>query len=245
LAAANVTFSPSISPMTTAFSLIRKVLSCEVPPRALLWGLLNTLNRNLNTGNRRYEFERLYLENADPWGYDSGEYEQDKYRRTLDYIRQWRRDNGSALEIGCSIGVFSGLLSHCFAQCVAIDMSQEALWTAKSRNAGNRNLHFVRGDVRFLNLDRRFDVIVCAEVLYYVDNADAPRVARNLDGHLGQNGIIVSISGVQSNGMDVAHLDPCEQELSGLVEVLHREVIQDPSRPYRIVIFGRSPTAAY
>jgi hypothetical protein len=52
--------------MTHAFDLIRKVLLRQVPPRAVLWGLLNKLNWKLGTGNRRYEFERLYLERPDP-----------------------------------------------------------------------------------------------------------------------------------------------------------------------------------
>ena len=52
--------------MTHAFDLIRKVLLRQVPPRAALWGFLNKLNWKLGTGNRRYEFECLYLEHPDP-----------------------------------------------------------------------------------------------------------------------------------------------------------------------------------
>ena len=60
--------------MTTAFKLIAKTLSGQVPPRVLVWGLLNTLNRSFGTGNRRFEFERLYVENPDPSNYRASPY---------------------------------------------------------------------------------------------------------------------------------------------------------------------------
>lgn len=221
--------------MTTAFSLVRKALRREVPPRVLIWGLLNTLNRNLKTGNRRFEFERLYLEHADPWSYKTDEYEGDKYRRTLECVLKWRRGRKSALEIGCSVGVFSGMLSDNFMQCVAVDFSQEVLRIAKNTNVGKKNLRLARGNIRSVNLQSKFDVIVCAEVLYYVDNADVPRVARNLDNHLAEDGIIVSVSG------NVAYLDCCEQELSRVIGIVHQEVVEDPRRPYRYIVFGRAP----
>ncbi len=235
---------PSIFQMTTAFSLIHKVLSREVPPRAVLWGLLNTINRNLKTGNRRFEFERLYVENADPWSYGTSEYERDKYHRTLDTILRWRRGKASVIEIGCSVGVFSAMLSDHFADCVAVDVAQEALRIAKRRNLARQNLCFVRGDVRYLHLRRQFDVIICAETLYYVDSADARCVARNLDSHLTGNGIVVSISGVMASGMDIGRLDACEAALADPLEVVHQEVIPDPYRPYRIVVFGRAEAVA-
>ncbi|MFZ0607749.1 MAG: SAM-dependent methyltransferase [Xanthobacteraceae bacterium] len=230
--------------MTTAFSLIHKALSREVPSRAVLWGLLNTINRSLKTGNRRFEFERLYLENSDPWNYETSEYERDKYRGALDTIVRWRRSNASVLEIGCSVGVFSEMLSGHFAECVAVDMSEEALRIARSRNGERKNLRFVRSDVRSLHLRGQFDVITCAETLYYIDESDADRVASTLANHLSGVGILVSVSGVATNGRDVAELDACEVALSRSLEIISRMMVADPRRPYRIVVFGRPSTPA-
>ena len=72
--------------MPHAFDLIRKVLLRQVPPRAALWGFLNKLNWKLGTGNRRYEFECLYLEHPDPRDYKTRDYEHEKYRSTLECV---------------------------------------------------------------------------------------------------------------------------------------------------------------
>jgi 2-polyprenyl-3-methyl-5-hydroxy-6-metoxy-1,4-benzoquinol methylase len=225
--------------MTTAFDLIRKVLLRQVPPRAVLWGLLNTLNRNLGTGNRRFEFERLYLEYPDPWDFKTRDYEYDKYRATLECVLKWRRSTECALEIGCSIGIFSKMLAPHFTRCAAIDLSSEALEAALKLNCAQKNIQFARGDMRSLNLRQRFDVIICAEVLYYVFQKDAEGVVRNLDQHLTSNGIIVSVSGIPSHGPEVIHVDDWEQKLSSFLGVIHKDVVQDPRRPYQIVVFAR------
>ena len=91
--------------MTHAFRLVAKALSLQVPPRALIWGLMNKINYVFRTGNRRFEFERLYLESPDPWNYRSSTYERDKYERILECVLQWRSASESVLEIGCSVGV--------------------------------------------------------------------------------------------------------------------------------------------
>jgi 2-polyprenyl-3-methyl-5-hydroxy-6-metoxy-1,4-benzoquinol methylase len=226
--------------MTTAFDLIRKVLLRQVPPRAVLWGLLNTLNRNLRTGNRRYEFERLYLEHPDPWDYKTRDYEHDKYRSTLECVLKWRRATEYALEMGCSVGIFSKMLAAYFTRCVAIDLSSEALQAAVKLNCAQKNIQFARGDLRSLNLRQRFDVIICSEVLYYVFQKDADRVVRNLDQHLASNGIIVSVSGIPSDEPAAIHVDDWEQKLSSFLGVIHKDVVQDPRRPYQIVVFARS-----
>ena len=116
--------------MLEKFRLIAKVLSFQVPPKILVWGLLNTLNRSLRTGNRRFEFERLYLENPDPWNYRSSPYERQKYARTLACALKWRKGSESAVEVGCSLGIFSQMLAAHFSRVTAIDVSKEALRVA-------------------------------------------------------------------------------------------------------------------
>jgi 2-polyprenyl-3-methyl-5-hydroxy-6-metoxy-1,4-benzoquinol methylase len=215
--------------MTTAFGLVAKVLSFRVPPRALVWGLLNTINRSLRTGNRRFEFERLYLEHPDPWSYKTSAYELGKYRHALAVAEKWRRSARNALEIGCSVGVFSRMLAQRFDRVTAVDFSKEALDDAIRGSRAAKNLRFAQRALQSLDLGERFDVIFCAEVLYYLDDRDVPVVCRRLAEHLAEGGVIVFVSG-----------DPQDRWpgiLAGRFEQLFEEEVEDAMRPYRVAVF--------
>ncbi len=229
--------------MTHAFRLVAKALSLQVPPRALIWGLMNKLNYVFKTGNRRFEFERLYLESPDPWNYRSSAYERDKYQRVLEYVLKWRKASGSALEIGCSVGVFSQLMARNFDKVTAIDVSKEALRAAVEHNRDETNIRFLHDDLRSLGLSDRYDVIVCADVLYYIREKDARRVCGQLDRHLAPNGVIVMVTGIsnddQGDKPNFFYFDGWEQVLGAYFERVFGEIIQDSLRPYQIVVFSR------
>jgi 2-polyprenyl-3-methyl-5-hydroxy-6-metoxy-1,4-benzoquinol methylase len=228
--------------MTHAFVLIRKVVSRQVPSRALVWALLNKLNWKIGTGNRRYEFENLYLEHPDPWNYKTSDYEHEKYRSTLECVLKWRRATEIALEVGCSIGIFSKMLAPHFKRFVAIDISGEAVQAAAKFNCAQENIQFIRGDLRLLNLHQQFDVIICAEVLYYIFQKNVDRVVCNLDEHLASNGIIVFVSGIQPRL--ARPMEYFELKLSSFLSVIHKDVVQDPRRPYQITVFARPQSEA-
>ncbi len=225
--------------MTTAFGLIAKVLARQVPPRALLFGLLNKLNFLARTGNRRFEFERLYLENPDPWEFHSSPYERRKYERTLACALQWRKASMNALELGCSVGAFSQMLARHFDAVTALDVSQEALAAAKRRNGVESNVRFVRGDLRSLDLGTRYDLIVCAEVLYYLRRSDLEIVCLQLERHLAAGGIVLMVAGVPAGKPDDFYFDAWEDILAARFKRIFRETVADPARPYEIVVFSR------
>src|SRR6267142_4060167 len=193
--------------MTTAFKLIAKTLSFKVPPRVLVWGFLNTVNRSLGTGNRRFEFERLYLENPDPWDYHSSAYECQKYERVLACALKWRNASESALEVGCSVGVFSGMLARHFDSVTAIDVSKEALAAATLHNHAVKNVRFMHRELQSLDTDDQYDVIFCAEILYYIGEKDVPIVCRLLEKHLSAGGVILLVTGISSEKPDSFHFD--------------------------------------
>ena len=74
-------------------------------------------------------FERLYRDSSDPWGYLTSTYEQEKYHATLAALPPGR--HGLCLEVGCSIGVFTGLLAARCEHVVAMDFSLAALELAR------------------------------------------------------------------------------------------------------------------
>ena len=72
-------------------------------------------------------------QSPDPWGYRTSDYEQQKYAATLAALP--RRSHGLCLEVGCSIGVFTGLLATRCEHVVAIDFSLSAMELARRQPA--------------------------------------------------------------------------------------------------------------
>lgn len=179
--------------MIGAPRLVSRVLARELPARALRYALLDQMNRWLRTGDNRFEFERLYLEKHDPWDMRSSTYEREKYRRTLDRILETRRGSERVLEVGCSVGSFTRKLAGNFAQVVAIDFSDEAIARAADYCRDTGNVRFIRSDLQSLKFDAAFDVIVCAEILYYIARRHAAAVCAQLQHLLAPNGIIATV----------------------------------------------------
>jgi predicted TPR repeat methyltransferase len=114
--------------------------------------------------DREY-FENLYAELPDPWGFETSEYERRKYERTLGVLahRRYRR----ALEVGCSIGVFTEMLAPLCDELLAVDVSERAIAAAKERL---ESFPQVRIELRRLpeeTPEGPFDLIVASEVMYY------------------------------------------------------------------------------
>jgi 2-polyprenyl-3-methyl-5-hydroxy-6-metoxy-1,4-benzoquinol methylase len=225
--------------MTTAFDLIAKALSGRVPPRVLVWGFLNTLNRSLKTGNRRFEFERLYLEHPDPWSYLTSGYERQKYEHVLAVALELRPGNKRALEVGCSVGVFSGMLAGHFERVTAIDVSKEALAVATRLNQGTKNICFIHQDLQTLEVDEQYDVIFCAEILYYIREQDVDLVCRKLDRHLSRQGIIVLVTGLPTGSADSFYFNEWENVFAIRFQPVRNETVENPIRPYRVAVFSQ------
>jgi SAM-dependent methyltransferase len=111
-------------------------------------------------------FERLYRESPDPWGYRTSDYEREKYAATLAALP--KRSRGLCLEVGCSIGVFTGLLAARCEHVVAIDFSLGALQLARRYLQEVRNVDLLRASFPEEAPPGSWDLIVCSEILYYL-----------------------------------------------------------------------------
>lgn len=132
-------------------------------------------------------FEEKYKSDIDPWRFRTSAYERDKYRATL---RSLTRDSYQAgLEVGCSIGVLTKLLSARCVNLLAIDTSETAIEAARSVN--DSNVSFRRATLPEDYPAGTFDLIVLSEVLYYFERADLERVARSCIQSIAQDGEIV------------------------------------------------------
>jgi len=219
-----------------ALKLIAKVLSLKAPPRSLVYSARNKINVWLGNADRRFVFEKLYLEHGDIWNYETSDYERTKYRQTMDRIVALRSGSASVLEVGCSIGVFTELLAAQFEQVTATDISQEALGLAARRHS-RPNIRFVRSDIRELPATSRYDVIVCAEILYHIPEGDVTRVVGKLANLLSDQGIVVAVFGF-TDSTEARYFDGWNDALTERFERLALDHFEHPSRPYRIAAFA-------
>lgn len=136
-------------------------------------------------------FEDLYSRSRDPWGFETSEYERNKYARTLETLgdRRFRR----ALEVGASIGVFTRMLAPLCDELLAVDVSERAVAVARERLA----------DVPGVTIERRslpeempagpFDLILASEVLYYFTEEEMLAALHGFERELSPGGLLLTV----------------------------------------------------
>lgn len=134
-------------------------------------------------------FEDLYKAHDDPWRFRTSDYERGKYEDTLAVLSRPRY--GSALEVGCSIGVFTRLLASRCDRVVAIDASAVALDAARAASNDLPDVEFAQRAIPGGMPDGPFDLIVLSEVLYYLTMTDVQETARSCTTRLRRGGEIV------------------------------------------------------
>jgi trans-aconitate methyltransferase len=113
------------------------------------------------------EFEALYRNTPDPWGYETSTYEQSKYRATLEACGSG--PFAQALELGGSIGVFTALLAPRCRQLISIDSASTAVRSARIRLEGFPQAETVLGSIPDEIPARTYDLVVASEILYYLE----------------------------------------------------------------------------
>ncbi len=139
-------------------------------------------------------FEALYREQSDPWGYHSSAYEREKYRATLEACGPGPFT--AALELGGSIGVFTGMLAPRCENLVSLDASQTAVTAARAHL--NHCELASRVDVRLGAIPQDipggpFDLVLASEVLYYVPDPQLAETLVRLEHGLAPGGRLVAV----------------------------------------------------
>lgn len=135
-------------------------------------------------------FERLARASEDPWNYAGSDYEQEKYRRTLAYLPE---RIGSALELGCSVGVFTAMLAPRCERLLALDFSPTALERARERVAGFEQVELRRALLPEELPSGQFAAIVCSEILYYWSEDLVVAGLRRMEAALAPGGTLVAV----------------------------------------------------
>jgi len=133
-------------------------------------------------------FDRMYAGAQDPWGFASRWYEQRKYALTLSALPAPSYD--SALEIGCSVGIFTKQLAMRCRDLTAVDLSSVALEAARARVPANVRL--LQAGVPDGWPAGSYDLVVLSEVAYYLDEPDLQRLLDLVESDLRPGGTVVA-----------------------------------------------------
>lgn len=136
-------------------------------------------------------FERAYARADDPWEYETSPYERAKYAATLAALPRARY--GTALEIGCSIGVLTAALAERCNTLLAIDFAENALARARVRCAGHPGVTFRRMAIPEDYPAGRFDLTLLSEVGYYWSWADLRRAIPRICAGLVSGGQLLLV----------------------------------------------------
>ncbi|WP_170271955.1 glycosyltransferase [Sphingobium limneticum] len=146
--------------------------------------------RESDRGGDRRQFWDSYFSNTDPWNYGSS-YEQEKYRLQLDCVPSG--PIGNALELACAEGMFTVQLAERVDHLLATDIAKPAIDRARQRLSGRENVEFALLDLSKESLPCNLDLIICSEVLYYLDDREElASVTARLAAALAPGGAIVT-----------------------------------------------------
>jgi ubiquinone/menaquinone biosynthesis C-methylase UbiE len=122
---------------------------------------------------KRY-FEEVFTK-EDPWRYFVCEYENKKYVRQIEAIKQYSLHPQNILEIGCAEGAHTLMLARAFpeASILGVDISENAVKRAKQNCEYCQNVNIIEADIIELFKqdhfpENTFDVIIQSELLYYL-----------------------------------------------------------------------------
>lgn len=136
-------------------------------------------------------FDDVYSANADPWNFQTSEYEAAKYAATLASLP--RKNYKSAWEIGCSIGILTEKLAAKCEKLLAVDVSDVALEQAARRCRDLPQVEIKKMCFPAELPDGKFDLILISEVAYYLSSDDWRAAQQKVIERLNANGNLILV----------------------------------------------------
>ena len=142
-------------------------------------------------GPDREYFESWDSRSDDPWGHLASDYERSRYEWSIAALGG--RRIGRALEVGCSLGMFTEMLAaHCDS-VLGVDISEVSVTRARERLADVGNVTFERRTLPAEMPAGPFDLIVCADVLVYWTAGELRDALRAMEAQLSPGGALLLV----------------------------------------------------
>lgn len=170
--------------------------------------------------DKNYQLLERELVADDPWRLEANPFERERYTQML-RMSLSRQGIASALEVGCAAGAFTEMLApHC-RRLTVVDVVPQAISRARSRTERWSHIGWKVADLQHFSPPERFDLIVVAEVLYYLSDTLEMRTAvDNLVGMLAPDGLVVFGSARDHVCRRWGHVAGAETVIAMLNEVL-------------------------
>ncbi len=136
-------------------------------------------------------FETLHAASADPWRVASSDYEAGKYAASLAALPRSRY--ASALDVGCTIGVFTRALAGRCDRVLGLDVSPTAVEAAIARCGDLPHVAIAAMQVPQQWPTGAFDLIVLSEILYYLSDDDLGALAMQVRATLIPGGTLLLV----------------------------------------------------
>ncbi|CCD87681.1 Nodulation protein S (Methyltransferase) [Bradyrhizobium sp. ORS 285] len=131
------------------------------------------------------------LQRDDPWRLGNSPFEARRYAHMFRLSASSGRI-AKGLELGCAAGIFTGELAPRCERLTVVDIMPTAIARAKSRTIHLSNISWVVSDVTTFSSVDQFDLIVLAEILYYLqDLLEMERAIANTIKYLSPGGRLV------------------------------------------------------
>lgn len=141
------------------------------------------------TADPKLFFDQVF-EDEDPWNY-TNPYETLKYEQTMALLPT-DRPIGRAMEVACAEGHFTRMLAPRVGRLLAVDIAEKAVERCRRRCADLTNIDYRQFDLIKDEFPKPMDLIVCSEVLYYLEDEQKLRkVAERMRDALAPGGMLL------------------------------------------------------
>ncbi|MGR4932496.1 nodulation methyltransferase NodS [Bradyrhizobium sp. CAR08] len=170
--------------------------------------------------HQTYQSLERELSNEDPWRLDDNPFERERHTQLL-RLSLSNSAVSHGLEIGCAAGAFTEKLApHC-KRLTVIDVMPRAIGRAVQRTKRWSHISWAATDILQFSAAELFDLIVVAEVLYYLEDMTQMRIAvDNMVKMLAPGGHLVFGSARDATCKRWGHVAGAETVITILTEAL-------------------------
>lgn len=148
---------------------------------------------NFKYGSKEWLEDNFRAHPDDPWGLCWRAIEQYRHDVIVSLLKKRVVLQGClidrALEIGCSTGCLTKRIDTHVRYILGLDISELAIQRARAKYP---DIDFVSGDLRTVRLaPNSFDVVLCLEVLYYLEDQDRPKFLQRAKGLMKNDGLLI------------------------------------------------------